>query len=56
MITSRSIIVYGAKKMMDNDIFRVFYMVKNTVLLWLLQLCFCFDVKVEFLTYNPQQH
>ena len=36
MITSRrSIFVYGAKKLMDNDIFLV--MVKNTVLLWLLQ-------------------
>ena len=35
MVKSRRIIVYGAKKLMDNDIFQV--MVKNTVLLWLLQ-------------------
>ena len=35
MITSRRVIVYGAKKLMDSDIFHV--MVKDTVLLWLLQ-------------------
>ena len=34
MITNRRIIVYGAKKLMDNDIFQL--MVKNTVLLWLV--------------------
>ena len=35
MTTSRRIIVYGAKQLMDNDIFQV--MVENTVLSWLLQ-------------------
>ena len=35
MIINRRIIIYGAKKFMDNDIFLV--MVKNTDLLWLLQ-------------------
>ena len=35
IITNRRSIVYGAKKLMDNDNFLV--MVKNTVLLWLLQ-------------------
>ena len=40
MMTNRKIIVYGAKKLMDNDIFLV--MVKNTVLLSLLE----YDVEV----------
>ena len=35
MITSRRIIVFEAKKLMDNDIFQL--MVKNIVLLWSLQ-------------------
>ena len=35
MVASIRMIVYGAKKLMDNDIFQV--MVKNTALLWLLQ-------------------
>ena len=32
-------LLFTKKKLMDNDIFQV--MVKNTVLLWLLQQCFC---------------
>ena len=45
MITSREIIVYGAMTLTDNDTFLV--MVKNTVLLLLLQIMFlCFDVNV----------
>ena len=35
IITGRRIIVYGAKKLIDNDNFQV--TVKNIVLLWLLQ-------------------
>ena len=47
MIRRRGSIVYGAKKMMDNAILLV--MVKNTVLLWLLQKCFCvFMLKCNF--------
>ena len=43
MIASR-IVVYGAKKLMDKDIFLV--MVKNTLLLWVFAIMFlCFDVK-----------
>ena len=48
MITSRRIIVYRAKKLMDNNICQV--MVTNTVVV--ITMCLCFDVKVQFLTYK----
>ena len=51
MTTSRSI-VYGAKKLMDNDIFLV--MMKNTVLLWLVQWVSVFWSVIFWLT--KQQH
>ena len=50
MVTSRRMIVYGAKKLMDNEIAGNGEKCCSVVVITIIFLCF--DVKVQFLTYE----